>query len=304
MGEYRASAAGEHELATGETAAGGRLVQDWKDAHERALAYLAALGLPDEERIEISLVAVQEASARPWTPPSNAVAATLEEVRRRLAGDDGGRQAFVRWRLVRAFGTGAEAGLAATPPLRRTPMGYELIRRRAGDGRSRRRGGTGSAAESVLYGRPLRRLRRSLAWTRAAHRRRLLLVLLVLVPTTVASGVHGERAAAPGAEPGSRWRSSPSSARSSAGSRSASGPRCSASSRSRAAATASRSPSLPRAIRRGRRARRRPTRTRCRTAIIMPICQRAGGPRVRRPAGHLPRRSSAPAPSSTSTSSC
>jgi membrane glycosyltransferase len=187
MGEYRASPAGEHELATGETAAGGRLVQNWRDAHERALAYLDALGLPDEERIEISLVAVQEASARPWTPRSNAVAATLEEVRRRLAGDDGGRQAFVRWRLVREFGTGADAGLAATPPLRRTPMGYEFIRPRAGDGRSRRRGGTGSAAESVLYGRPLRRLRRSLAWTRAAHRRRLLLVLLILVPTTVAS---------------------------------------------------------------------------------------------------------------------
>src|SRR4029453_6800105 len=42
-------------------------------------------------------------------------------------------------------------------------------------------------SRAVLYGTPLRRLRRSLGWTRVAHRRRLLLALLVLVPTAVAS---------------------------------------------------------------------------------------------------------------------
>ena len=186
MGDLRARVAGEHELVAGEPAAGGRLVQNWRDARERALAYLDTLGLPDMERTEISLAAVQEASARSWTPRSNAVAATLDEVRRRLAGD-GGRQPFVRWRLARALGTGAEAGLTATPPLRRRPMGYEVVRRHAGDGRGGQRGKTRSAADSVLYGPPLRRLRRTLAWVRVAHRRRLLLALLVLVPTTVAS---------------------------------------------------------------------------------------------------------------------
>ncbi|HKA28353.1 MAG TPA: glucans biosynthesis glucosyltransferase MdoH [Candidatus Binatia bacterium] len=182
-----ATAAGEHELTTGTTAAGGRLVQNWRDAHERALAYLDSLAVPDAERSEISLVAVQEASARRWTPRSNPVAATLDEVRRRLTGGDGGRQAFSRWRLVRELGAGAEAGLAAAPPLRRRPMGYEFIRRRADAGRSHRPEKTRSSADPVLYGRPLRRLRRSLAWTRVAHRRRLLLVLLILVPTAIAS---------------------------------------------------------------------------------------------------------------------
>ncbi len=188
MWDARSSAAGQHEVATGEAVPAGRLVQNWRDAHERALAYLHALGLPDVARNEMALVALREASAQPWMPPSNAVAATLDVVRARLAGDDGGPQAFVRWRLVRALGAGAAAGLPATPPLDRRPMRYEPIRRRAGDRRGRSRERTGPGAESVLYGHPLRRHRRSLRWTRVAHWRRLLLVLLVLAPTAVASG--------------------------------------------------------------------------------------------------------------------
>src|SRR5262249_36380418 len=152
MGD-RATAAGEDALATGKTAAGARLVQNWRDAHERALAYLDALAVPDVERTEISLVAVQEASARRWTPRGNPVAATLDEVRRRVTGDDGGGQAFLRWRLVRKLGAGAEAGLAAAPPLRRRPMGYEFVPRRGGAGRCHHPGKTRSAAEPVLYGR-------------------------------------------------------------------------------------------------------------------------------------------------------
>src|SRR5262249_12342450 len=132
MGD-RATAAGEHKLATGKAAAGGRLVQNWRDAHERALAYLDALSVPDVERTGLSLVAVPEASAGRWTPRGNPVAATLDEVRRRLTGD-GGRQAFLRWRLVRELGAGAKAGLAAAPPLRRRPMGYEFVPRRGGAG--------------------------------------------------------------------------------------------------------------------------------------------------------------------------
>ncbi|MCW5893278.1 MAG: glucans biosynthesis glucosyltransferase MdoH [bacterium] len=66
-------------------------------------------------------------------------------------------------------------------------MGYQRLERhlfgRLFGRRARRRGD----AEPVLYGSPLRRLRRSLRWTRVAHVRRLLLVLLVLVPTTIAS---------------------------------------------------------------------------------------------------------------------
>src|SRR5262249_60946365 len=114
MGD-RATAAGEHKLATGKAAADGRLVQNWRDAHERALAYLDALSVPDVERTELSLVAVQEASARRWTPPGNPAAATLDEVRRRLTGDDGGRQALLRWRPRRRRAAGARARARAPP---------------------------------------------------------------------------------------------------------------------------------------------------------------------------------------------
>src|SRR5262249_61181167 len=116
-------------------------------------------------------------------------AAPRDEVGRRLTGGAGGRQAFSRWRLVRELGAGAEAGLAAAPPLRRRPMGYEFIRRRADAGRSHRPEKTRSSADPVLYGRPLRRLRRSFPWARVAHRRRALPLLLILVPTATASSL-------------------------------------------------------------------------------------------------------------------
>jgi membrane glycosyltransferase len=186
MRDSQPSMAGRHEVATGGAAPIGRLVQNWKDAHERALAYLAALGVPGADRNRLALDAVQEASARPRTPWSNAVAATLDGLRTRLAG--GEREGFLRWRLARALGTGEDgAAVAATPPLSRRPMGYEPIRRRLRDRLGRHPVESRPDSRAVLYGTPLRRLRRSLGWTRVAHRRRLLLALLVLVPTAVAS---------------------------------------------------------------------------------------------------------------------
>src|SRR4029453_19220722 len=106
MGESRPSTSGRHEVATGPAAPIGQLVQNWRDAHERALAYVAALGVPEGNGL--ALDAVQEASARPWTPWSDVVAATLDVLRGRLAGS--GAQAFLRWRLARALGTGAAVG--------------------------------------------------------------------------------------------------------------------------------------------------------------------------------------------------
>src|SRR5262245_58740817 len=116
MGDTRPSTSGRHEVATGRAAPIGQLVQNWRDAHERALAYLAALGVPERDRL--TLDAVQEAAARSWTPWSNVVAATLDVLRTRLAGI--GPQAFLHWRLARVLGTGADGnGIAASPPLRR-----------------------------------------------------------------------------------------------------------------------------------------------------------------------------------------
>src|SRR5262249_36067937 len=76
----------------------------------------------------------------------------------------------------------------STPPITRRSMVSEPIARgflRPLAGPTRR---DPSAAAGTLYGSPLRRLRRTLPWTRVAHRRRLFLGALVLIPTTVASG--------------------------------------------------------------------------------------------------------------------
>jgi hypothetical protein len=184
MSDSRPSTSGRDEVATGSAVPVGQLVQNWRDAHERALAYAAALGVPEGERL--ALDAVQEASARAWTPWSNVVAATLDVLRRRLAGS--GPQAFLRWRLARTLGASADVdGIAISPPLRRQPMRYEPMGRRLRDRIGRRRVESRREAEAVLYGNLLRRLRRPFGWTRVAHWRRLLLVLLVLVPTSVAS---------------------------------------------------------------------------------------------------------------------
>src|SRR5262245_38263860 len=184
MGESRASTSGRHEVATGSAVPVGQLVHNWRDAHERALAYAAALGVPEAEWL--TLDAVQEASARARAPWSNVVAATLDALRGRLAGT--GPQAFLRWRLARTLGASAEVdGIAISPPLRRQPMRYEPTGRRLRDRIGRRRVESRRETDAALYGNPLRRLRQSSGWTRVAHWRRLLLLLLVLVPTAVAS---------------------------------------------------------------------------------------------------------------------
>src|SRR5262245_26546416 len=102
MGDSQPSTSERHEVATGRASPIGQLVQNWRDAHERALAYLAALGVPEGNGL--TLDAVQEAAARSLVPRSNVIAATLDVLRAHLAGP--GPQAFLRWRLARVLGTG------------------------------------------------------------------------------------------------------------------------------------------------------------------------------------------------------
>ncbi|HYR96712.1 MAG TPA: glucans biosynthesis glucosyltransferase MdoH [Candidatus Binatus sp.] len=181
-----------------------RLLQDWREAHERALAYLAALGLDGEEREGLANEAVERALEQPWNRASDAVAETLNAVRR-LASERrspaleplSGGDEFLAWRLEGALSGRSpwsdpagmpssvpirDGVLRATPPITRRSMVSEPISR----GRFLRT--LSGPARRTLYGRPLRRLRRTLPWTRVAHRRRLLLGALVLIPTTVASG--------------------------------------------------------------------------------------------------------------------
>ena len=189
--------------ARGRTAAGGdgtaarrfavsaeRLLQDWKAAHSRAVAYLEALGVPEDERDALAGCAVERAVE----DTGEAVAATLRAVRELLAGGAGDE--FRTWRLERLLpstdrpsGPLADGIVCSVPPLDRRsmvsePMEVRFFRRFFG-----RRGAPPAAPSTrALYGRPLRQLRRRLPWTRIAHRRRLLLLALVLIPTTVASG--------------------------------------------------------------------------------------------------------------------
>ncbi len=186
-----------------------RLLQDWREAHDRALAYLAALGVEPEEREALAGEAVERALEQPWTTASDAVAETLDAVRRMVTESRPstlalpGARDFLAWRVDGALaGRGAGSTAAGrrpssvpvrdgvfrpTPPLTRRsmvsePIGRGFLRTLAGPARR------GRPATGTLYGRPLRRLRRTLPWTRVAHRRRLLLGALVLIPTIVASG--------------------------------------------------------------------------------------------------------------------
>jgi membrane glycosyltransferase len=199
---------------------GDRLLQDWKEAHERAIAYLQALGLPAEQHERLARTAIECALRREsWEPGSDALHETLRALRGLIpegcpvaprawpAGTDG----FLMWRL-NAFLSGifgvpprSDAGpellpppstsrtsarcgsrLASVPPLTRGAMVPERIERRVVRRLFNRiRGRRGHDAPR---GRALRVQRRQLPWTRVAARRRLLLAILVLIPSVVASG--------------------------------------------------------------------------------------------------------------------
>jgi membrane glycosyltransferase len=189
-----------------------RLLEDWKEAHERAHAYLAALGVPAHERPALVALAIERALAVAWDEGSDAVSETLRALRQIMPGREPRRgpplegDPFLAWRLDRALAgrmpdaegsarpetVGFRDGVfCATPGLSRRSMIPEriergLFRRLLGE---RRAGGPGTGpSPRPLYGSPLRQLRRRLPWTRVAHRRRTFLMILVLIPSVVASG--------------------------------------------------------------------------------------------------------------------
>ncbi|HYC24025.1 MAG TPA: glucans biosynthesis glucosyltransferase MdoH [Candidatus Bathyarchaeia archaeon] len=153
----------------------GRLLQDWGTAHARALAYLAALGVPEAARPELAARAVERAlDDEAWHGDSGALEATLRAVRELVPLSP-------PWR--------AAGGLTSMPPIERgalvpniEPHGlHGLIRRllgRAPGRRPTRRVDERSGSER----------RRGYPWVRVAHRRRALLAVLVLIPSVIASG--------------------------------------------------------------------------------------------------------------------
>src|ERR1700752_3780577 len=58
-----------------------RLLQDWEAAHLRALGYVRALALPQEDHAALADEAIRRALAQAWDEDSDAVAETMQAVR-------------------------------------------------------------------------------------------------------------------------------------------------------------------------------------------------------------------------------
>ena len=180
-----------------------RLVQDWKGAHDRAVAYLEALGVAEHERATMAAAAVQQAlHQKSWDSGSTAVGETFRALREALsqtghhAAQDGrsGVDRFTAWRLATYLSQGGAARdgaegspfrgdtFSSMPKLMRGAMVPVKIERRVWRRVLNRLRG------KRVRSRVLRHRRRQLPWTRVAHRRRFLLMLLVFLPSIIASG--------------------------------------------------------------------------------------------------------------------
>ena len=182
-----------------------RLLQDWRLARERALAYLEAIGIPAGDRADLVGEAVELALRRPdWAPGGDAISETLRMVRERLVArepaDAGAAAAhldpFLAWRLRRATGQEnarlpvCQGRFWAMPRIARARMAPEWIERRFLRRMFNRffRSREPSPPGAAHTHRELRQQRRHLPWIGEARRRRVLLLFLVWIPTIVASG--------------------------------------------------------------------------------------------------------------------
>jgi membrane glycosyltransferase len=183
-----------------------RLVQDWRQARARAVAYAEALGIPAAEREALAQGALERAVSRAaWEADADAIGETLRGLRELLLEReplapglrDGGADPFTAWRLAAAPPTGdgyaADIPLCAgrlwsTPRLRRHRMVPEWIERRFLRRIFGRLLGRPQPSRAGRAHESLRDQRRRLPWRRSAHRRRLFLSILVLIPSVVASG--------------------------------------------------------------------------------------------------------------------
>jgi len=189
-----------------------RLLQDWQGAHAHAVAYLAALGVGEDERGALASQAVQRAlHAQPWRAADDADSETRRALEDLLEERGGPPRApwgadvdhFLAWRVESGFGPAAMAGETASPgsvlpvrdgvlwsmpPLQRGAMVPVKIERRFFRRLARRARDRRAGRAEPPFGAELRRQRRLLPWTRVAARRRLLLLVLVLIPSIIASG--------------------------------------------------------------------------------------------------------------------
>lgn len=187
-----------------------RLYHDWKEAQSRAEDYLDALGWDPATRRALAHEAVERALYREdWREGTGAVAETLRALRQLVCEREPVETPawarplapFLAWRLARFLrpGTGAgpdatgarqefAGGFSSMPPIARTSMAPEPIERRFFHRLFRRLTGRLSAPRADEKHESLRAQRRRMPWVRSAHRRRLLMLVLVLIPSVIASG--------------------------------------------------------------------------------------------------------------------
>lgn len=180
------------------------MFHDWKAAFQRAVAYVDAIGVAEPERTSIAAEAVQQAlQGQGWAPDNSALTATLACVRRLLmqiyptAHASPRLPAFAAWCLEvftsQRLAHPRPSSLpfpappdSSMPKLNRRAMVPERIERRA----SRRwynRLLSRPSTDTALRGHALRRTRSRLPWVWTARYRRVLLILMVLAPSFVAS---------------------------------------------------------------------------------------------------------------------
>jgi membrane glycosyltransferase len=187
-----------------------RLAQDWAGARRRAEAYLEALGFDGATRDELARRAVEVAVARPSWESADAVAESMTALREILFGEASAtsgvaEQAFLLWRIEAARGAPPGSPLAAEggakrppvsrpewirsmPPLQRANFVAHRLERRGLRRRITRASAPRSPEADAAPQPSPRERRRHLPWVRVARRRRLLLALLVVTPSVVASG--------------------------------------------------------------------------------------------------------------------
>ena len=182
-----------------------RLLQDWKAAHIRTRAYLAALGVPDAERDALARDAVERALREAqWSDDGDAIAETLRAVRALLPERyplpaPPGLSAvdpFTAWRVAaclsgrfgEAPGAAHPGSVSAMPPPTRRSMVPERLERRMLRRWFNRLRRVPAALHARAQKKAMHRKRREWRWVRVAHRRRTLLGGLVLIPSVVASG--------------------------------------------------------------------------------------------------------------------
>jgi membrane glycosyltransferase len=192
-----------------------RLLQDWKAAYDRACAYLETLSVPENERDALATRAVELAlTGIAWRGDRGAVGEVVGAVQQLLLQTDAARACgpapdrFLAYRLEVALSgepllrlpgsvprSRLEAGrLASTPPVTRGTMTAHRLERHGLRRSITPSHGATRAPDAAELGRTedarraVRDRRRQLRWTGVAFRRRLLLSVLVLIPSVIASG--------------------------------------------------------------------------------------------------------------------